>query len=147
MCKEMHISLSRNVGTAWKPTTEPLRQPNILHCISLKDNFCLHSGLSAHSVLRLQSYLQRMRISKCLSPQEFPGHFSLGGHTPTPLLQCLSHGSVIDVMLSWQSRFFYGYNYNCKFPACQADLKNSQFCRIIFIPHSLKILPYQWFSV
>ena len=44
----MHISLSCNAGIAWKLTA---------------NNY-------AHSVSRLRSYLQRMRISKCLPPQD-----------------------------------------------------------------------------
>ena len=61
----------------------------------------------------------------------------------------LAAAVILSNVSSEKSRFFYGYNYNCILPACQANFKISQLHRsdsvfsIFFIPHSLRIPPYQ----
>ncbi len=78
-----------------------------------------------HSVSRLRSYLQRMRISKCLPPQGNPRTL-LSGRTRaySSSSMPLSAALLFTWHIAGKSRFFYGYNYNCKFSTCQAYFKN-----------------------
>ena len=66
-----------------------------------------------------------MRISKCLPPQGKSPDTSLWEDTR---LLLFFNAFVCGPLLTWhiagKSRFFYGYNYNCKFSTCQAYFKN-----------------------
>lgn len=81
-----------------------------------------------HSVSRLRSYLQRMRISKCLPPQ---GNSPDTSRWEDTRLLLFFNAFVCGPLFTWhiagKSRFFYGYNYNCKFSTCQAYFKNFTF--------------------